>query len=498
LKPIQRPQRAPVAQEVIVKQCPQVRSRVGRPRVGQRVVACLAAVAALALTACSSGTSHSSAPAAANTSAAVAPSTSAGAAPTSSAATSQPVCPPTAGEGVTASQITLAVTVIAISSGSLTNASVGVPSIQEQEADWNLVASNINNSGGAACRKLALKFYNVNPVDAAAAQQSCLTIAASHPFMVLDSGSLTNVGASDCIPTQKVPLMSAYLTQDKLTKYYPYYLQVGDIPDDALHNGILGLNQLGYFSAAKGFHKLGNLYHTCTPSLETAQLAALKEAGIPDNQIVSFNLGCQGGQPDTPAALEQAVLQFKNAGVTAVTEAGVGDVGSFTQVAQQQNFKPQYLFDDGALPAVGNNPGPNLLNTANVTGAVDIVNTGYGEQTTPGYQPSGGTAKCNAIFAAAGQPTVYQQKDGYGGVVCSYLTFVAALANHATSLQASALATAMHSIGRLDFSYPAAPIDFSAAPAGAVYGVSYWRALQYVTSCKCWQVPDPTFHPPFK
>ena len=70
-------------------------------------------------------------------------------------------------QGVTSSTVTLAVTEVAISGGALTNATIGVPSTQVQENDWNTVAQSINKSGGAGCRKLVLKFFPVNPLDAA-------------------------------------------------------------------------------------------------------------------------------------------------------------------------------------------------------------------------------------------------------------------------------------------------------------------------------------------
>ena len=107
-----------------------------------------------------------------------------------SGGTSASSCPTGAAAGATASQVTVAASIINITGGSLSNSTVGVPSAQEQEADWNLVAASINSSGGAGCRKIVMKFYDVNPVDAAAAQQACLNIAADHPYIVLDSGAL--------------------------------------------------------------------------------------------------------------------------------------------------------------------------------------------------------------------------------------------------------------------------------------------------------------------
>jgi hypothetical protein len=386
--------------------------------------------------------------------------------------------------------------VINLSIGSLNNSTYGIPSVKDQETDWNLVADDINKSGGAGCRKVEIKFYPVNPGDAAGAQRVCLNIAAAHPYMVLDSGALTEAGYGNCIPAHKIALASEYLTQDELKKYHPYYLQIGAIPEDTIRTGTLGLKQLGYFGPAKNFKKIGVLYHTCAGSLIAAQRAALSEAGVASSNIVTYSLGCPSTE-DTPAALEQAVLSFKNAGVSAVTALEITDFGVFTQIAKQQNFKPQYLFAENDIPTTSATKSANSPNPSNFDGAVDVLGGGYGEQTTPGFQPTAGTLKCNAIFSAAGKPDVYKQADGYGGLVCDYLWFFQALLNHTPQLSSDSLAGAMKSVGTVDFSYPLAPIDFSAAPAGSAYGVSYWRAADYHASCNCWQVPDPTFHKPF-
>lgn len=102
--------------------------------------------------------------------------------------------------GISASAVQVAVTVVDITGGSLTNATVGIPTVAEQEQYWNLVAKSVNKSGGAACRKIQLSFTNVNPVDTADAEQSCLTIADSHPYIVLDSGALTEIGPAIVFP----------------------------------------------------------------------------------------------------------------------------------------------------------------------------------------------------------------------------------------------------------------------------------------------------------
>ena len=87
--------------------------------------------------------------------------------------------------------------------------------------------------------------------------------------------------------------------------------------------------------------------------------------------------------------MEQAVLSFKNAGVTDVTEAGVNDVGLFTQVAPATGLHAP-LRVHGQPVAASNFTGPDAPNPTNFDGAINIVEGGYGEATTPGFRPTGG------------------------------------------------------------------------------------------------------------
>ena len=171
-----------------------------------------------------------------------------------------------------------------------------MPSAQTQEKYWNLVANNINKNGGAGCRKLVLSFYDVNPIDAAAAQQTCLQIAASHPYIVLDVGALSDVGASACIPQAKIPFVSQYLTPAELTKYYPYNLSLVDVPTDTIRTSVLALAKLGYYSAAKGFKKLGVLYLTCNPAYYAAERAALSRPAFPTPKSSRSTSGARLGR----------------------------------------------------------------------------------------------------------------------------------------------------------------------------------------------------------
>lgn len=101
--------------------------------------------------------------------------------------------------------------------------------------------------------------------------------------------------------------------------------------------------------------------------------------------------------------------------------------------------------------------------------------------------------KCNAIFTAHGEPPVWQQSDGAGGDDCDELWFFRAAADHAPALQRTDLAAGLQAARSIDLSFPFGPADFSAPQT--TYGSQFWRAAQFFTSCDCWRLTDPTFHP---
>jgi hypothetical protein len=399
-------------------------------------------------------------------------------------------CPPGTDQGASSSEVRIAVTIINIA-GAAGNATIGVPTPDVQRRYWNIVADSINAAGGGGCRQLALEFYDVNPILAADAQQKCIQIANSRPFMAVDTGSLTAVGSADCIPNQQIPMVALGLTRAQLANYYPYFISPQGILDDELRNGVLALRDLGYFGADQGFGKLGLLVRSCLPEPIAIFRGALQEAGVPDSAIVTYDLGCPAGQQNSAVELQQAALTFKQAGVTHVTHVGVTDFAVFTNSAAQQNFEPQYILVDSAIAGIQG--GTQQPNAENFDGAVSVATSRYGEATTPGYVPDGGTAACDAIFAAAGEPPVYQQQVGYGGVICNVLGMVEAVLDHTPEMTRMALVQGVQSIGRRDASYPFGPADFGGLPPGTPYGKPSWRSVVYQAGCRCFVVPDPAF-----
>ena len=379
--------------------------------------------------------------------------------------------------------------------GASGNGALGVPTPAVQQQQWQAVGNSINATGGAGCHKLGLTFYDVDPVDPSQAQQECLDIASAHPFMVLDVGALTDPGDAGCIPQAGIPLISTYSTETEIQKYYPYWISPGDIDNDTYPTGIYGLNKDGYYSAAKGFTKLGFVYQDCRSDAISSIVSALQAVGISGSKLVTFDLGCPvAGGVSSPSTIEQAVLTFEEAHVSAVTEYAAGlDFANFTKAAAAQSFKPQYLLEDGTLGNSGTAAtGPD---PSNLAGAINADNGRYGEEATAGYKPTAGTARCNAIYAAVKMPPVYQQPDGFGGVICDYMWFVQQDLDHA-QLQRSDVIAGMHGIGSIDFSYPFGPVSYADSTGqGSGHGTDDWRLNEFYASCSCWRVLEPTFNP---
>lgn len=397
-------------------------------------------------------------------------------------------CPSGTGNGLTASRIKVAVILVEIF-GPTANGAFGIQKVAQQQANYAAAIDEQNAKGGVACRQIVAQYFKGNPADRNGLGQLCADIVAAKPFAVLDGGVYAQFSEVNCYALNKLPYFGTYLLAQNLQrKYYPYLFDFNLI-DSLYHDTVFALKGRGFFSSANGFKKLGFVYQDCNPSVADGVKSSLAQAGIPSSSINTFDLGCPAAL--TPATvLQQAVLQFKRAGVTHVTTASmVGDFAGFTNAAQQQNFKPKYgLGDDSIVPLSYGSQAPNY---DNIAGAVAITASRDGEEKTPGSTPTAGTLRCNAAFKKKGIASTWSQPTGAGNA-CDVLWMFAAAVDHAPALRGDALAAGLQAAKSVDFSYPQGPTDFSGA--GSTYGGQYWRPLTFQLSpCKCWKLLDRNF-----
>jgi hypothetical protein len=404
------------------------------------------------------------------------------------------VSPPGSDQGVTASQLRVAVVLINLAGG-VSNSAVGFASVSEQQQDFEQVIAAVNAAGGVACRKIAPTFYSPNIVDQGAVQQTCYDIVQSKVLAVIDLGAFGHYPAiAACLPKAGIPIFTSIGVPAKTTRdYYPYFFTFLR-QDIVFRNAVFALKGMGFFSASNGFQKLGISYQDCQPEFLPEFEGWLHQVGVPQSQIVTFDVGCPSAQTP-PNVVEQEVLTFKSQGVTHVTFlSDQATYYTFTSIAQQQQYKPKYGIPNDTEVSLSS----PALDYNNLDGAIAIDAARDAEENTPGMTPSSGTQRCNAIYAANHRPTVWQQEASAGGapgLACNLIWMFAAAVDHAPALQRNAFAAGLKTARSVDFSWPQGPSDFTGDRVTA--GGEFWRTVRAFASCKCWRVTDPVFHPSF-
>jgi len=403
------------------------------------------------------------------------------------------ISPPGGDQGITANEMHVAILLIALG-GAMANSLVGVPSLAEQQADYDAVIDDVNTHGGVACHKVVPHYYQGNPIDSTALQQVCLQIVQDKPFFVIDGGNyFLYPQLLTCYSQHTVPIYSVALVPLRTQRSQYPYLFASAIQEVVHHNAVLGLGQRGWFGAGNGFAKLGLLYRSCNADLPGEMMSWLAQAGVPAGKIVRHDVGCPAATAP-PSDLQQAVLDFKTNGVTHVVmvEDEI-DFANFTTLAERQGFRPKYSVPDSEIGQTYVQQHPDF---DNITNAISITQTRMGEERTPGMAPTGQTAACDAILVAHHRPKTYVSPDGLGGNDCNALWMLKAAAEHAPALRRDALAPGLQASGTLDLAFPRGPADFRAPYT--TYGGQMWRVAEFVRSCACWRVTDATFHPSFR
>jgi len=296
-----------------------------------------------------------------------------------------------------------------------------------------------------------------------------------------------------CFAQHKLPYVGGYyITKKQAQQGYPYLFELTSW-DQLFHDAIFGLRDRGFFDPAKGFKKLGIIYRSCHPELFRQTTADLRASGVKDEQISSYDFGCPTAFAN-PSDVVQAVLKFRREGVTHMTEVmGTGDMAAFTNVAEQQGFRPAWgLPDDQVIGISYGNQRPNPDNIAN---ALIVTPSRNGEERTPGMTPTAGTAKCDRYFTSHGLQPSYKQPQAAGNV-CNQMWMLRAAVEHAPSIAQNALGAGLQRAKSVEFSYPQGPNDFSGN--GVTWGGQFWRYLQFFRDCECWRVIDPKFRPSYK
>ena len=400
--------------------------------------------------------------------------------------------------GVTATQVKVADVLLNLA-GAIGNSAVEQPSPQIQQQMAQAVVDDINSHGGVACRKLAVTYYQANPIDPTSTQNICLQIQQAGVFAVI-GGFAYPQGANDCLAQQKIPVIANLgPTPSEGKQYYPYYMSIGPDPVQDYRDAIFGMRDRGFFTAAQGFQKLAILEDDCSVEINRAVYSYIVQAGVPAGKIVKNDFSCPSGGFASPGDMSNFATQDNLSHVTNVVEVtGGGSFKEFTSAAQSQGYKPKYLvsnYNGFMITATGSTgPDPN-----NFDGTIATTDSKYGEFGTPGLNDPA-TQACIALFSRHGLPSSYITGSYYGGGNCNTFELFAAAAGHDPGLTRSALAQGLSQVGRFNEAYPNADSIYKAPGSftpTAVSGGDFWWTVRFYSSCTCWKVIDPSVHPTY-
>jgi hypothetical protein len=425
-------------------------------------------------------------------------STVGGGSQTSTGGPASPGCVKSSETGVSATQINLADILLNLA-GAIGNSAVGQASPQVQQQMAQAVVDDINSHGGVACRKLVVTYYQANPIDPTSTQNICLQIQQAGVFAVI-GGFAYPESANDCLAQQKIPLVANIApTPSEAKQYYPYMMSDSPDPMQDYANSIFGLKARGWFTSAQGFQKLAILEDDCSTEIDQAVYNDLLQAGVSPSQITPNKFSCPSGGFASPSDMSNFATQDNLAHITNVIEiTGGGSFKEYSTAAQQQGYKPHYLVSNynGFLVTAtgGTGPDPN-----NFDGTVVTTDTRFGETNTPGLNDPA-TQACVDLFTRHGLPGSYVTGPYLGASNCNLFELFAAAAAHDPGLTRAGLATGLGQLGRVNMAYSTADAIYRAPGAYTpvkVSGGDFWWTIEFYSSCTCWKVIDPTWHPTF-
>ena len=396
--------------------------------------------------------------------------------------------PPGRARGIVDGEVRIAIALTEIV-GPAANQVFNVASPEVQRANFEAILAGINREGGAACRRLVAQYVTANPADEGQMVRLCRDLSGQQVFAVVDTGALgSRPAVLGCFGQAKVPYFgSLYIPETLRRQFFPYVFSLYT-KEQLYRTTAFALRDVGFLNSSNGFQKLGFIFKSCNPQSIDAYRRWLREAGVPDDRLVPYDVGCPPAFAN-PADLQQAVLTFRREGVTHVTAAEFqGDLPRFTSFAEQQRFRPRYGFPDENIISLAS--GTLAPDPENMIDAIAITTGRDAENRTPGMTPTAGTTRCDGYLRAARLEPTWAQ-DETAGNSCNQLWMLRSALDRAPELAETALAPGLQRARSIDFSYPQGPNDFTGDRVTT--GGQFWRLAQFVRGCRCWQVVQRDF-----
>ena len=422
-----------------------------------------------------------------------APSPAAGSAPAPGAPTpaGPKILGPEAGQGFTASTISVGFTLIdeTSSQGSALigakNTNFGKTRLQAQA-----VVDHVNANGGIAGRRVVPVFHTINILSETwdtSAQGSCSAFTEDNKTV---AGIAAVIQLSEVFTHCLARHNTIAVVNGRGVRDDKMLGELGDLVSmparvSATRWGALtvdGLAELGYFDAGA---KVGLIRFDTAPlnravgDVVKPRLAA-KKVTVAADEIISHPDSVNGFGA-TSAQISNAVLRMRSAGVTHVLP--IDDHGIMVYLllpqAESQGFRPRYGVSTNNLPFVMEENAPK----EQMKGAVGV---GWlpGDDVADARTPDNPVEKlCAGIFKRAGAelPSRYAYSNAMN--YCDSLLFLQAAYSRAPSLTVTGFRAGAAALGT---SY-ASPYTFATDFRNRVDGPSAWRPFRFQPDCTCFR-----------
>ena len=353
----------------------------------------------------------------------------------------------------------------------------------------NALAADINEHGGVACgRKLVLKQYDVNPLDANDAHAKCLQMTADHPFMVFNVGAYLTPADRQCFTQAKVLEQSAtQIDNAEARASYPYLFSAVAVAEQMVTAALLDMGRRGIFKAP-AFKKLGLFEDECDPPVNRAIDAALSQLGIGAKQISKYVLDCAvAAQPNQ---IEQGALQHKlaNASHVFLASSETNDQ-NYVRIANGHQFHPQYLVSDYGA----NTSGSGTSNWgAPFNGAIGITTSRVGELSSGIHNAQEVT--CDKVLRSHGVKGISSESTDTTALgYCDMFWIVRQALNRAGANPTQS--SFLQAFGTMGLFRSVDTGDGNFNRAGKVTGGDFKREITYQSGCGCWKIVDRTMIP---
>lgn len=387
-------------------------------------------------------------------------------------------------QGVTADEIFVAVPVINLG-GSVGNETFGIRGDLEDVA--KAAAAGVNATGGAACRKLRIKVYQVNALDQNEARAKCLEIIADKPFAVIDFGAYLGSTLRKCFVDAGLPMQVALaITEAEANGSFPYMYGLSASADRQLRSWVFDAADRGMFRRS-GFKKLGVIIDDCEPGIVDKLVADLASVGVTADKLSLFKVSCESsGSADQ---LFQAVLQHQRDDASHVFLA-IAQLAAtqYVQAADGVDYRPVYSGSDYGAVTSTTSEG-NWSN--GFDGSIAITSTRGGELNS-GIAHSL-LPQCRKWYTDADVPP--PEEDGDSALFfCSFFRLFQAAANaNGPNLKRDRfLIDGLARVGRFE---SVAFTDVIFDRPGKVTGGDTIRSIKWQSGCRCFKVETVPLRP---